>query len=498
MSMNAGDWFNQAMNHLDSGNLQAALECLDKVVLEEPQAYGAWLNKGIVHEKFGDIDQAIMCYQQAVGIKPNLLQATANLGRLYFNEKQYHKARYWLRKLIDSGNTEAQISIAYQICEQESKRQGMSFISYSWSNKEFVKTILVPLLNDSHIEYFIDEDRIPQGDDMGELPWQIEQGLALCDTVLLVWSKHASASSWVSLELCSAIGMLKNIVPIVIDDTFLPPAIQTSIKKGSITPYYCKSPIDRAMLVKMLREQKSWALEVDRQNSKGKTEVTHWGKTKFEWVKLNGGILQDFYIGKYQVTQEQWEAVMGYNPSRYKGDKSRPVESVSWIEAQEFINRLNARDSSRHRLLTDIEWEFACRAGSLGNWCFGDDEDLLFEYAWLIDNTGVGEAPGFMIGQGREEGRPSKTITIETSPYYTNSVLTKKPNKWGIYHMHGNVWEWCQDDSFTKGNEGKKICRGGSFRSGGRPMRCSSRGNFHPDGNDDDLGFRLCKELRGR
>jgi formylglycine-generating enzyme required for sulfatase activity len=128
-------------------------------------------------------------------------------------------------------------------------------------------------------------------------------------------------------------------------------------------------------------------------------------------------ISKPFYLGKYEVTQAQWEAVMGNNPSNFKG-RDNPVESVSWDDVQEFIRRLNIQEGNGCcRLPTEAEWEYAARAGSDKKYSFGDDAGQLGQYAWYDDNSGEKTHP---VGQ-------------------------KEPNAWGLYDMHGNVNEWAQD-----------------------------------------------------
>jgi len=189
-------------------------------------------------------------------------------------------------------------------------------------------------------------------------------------------------------------------------------------------------------------------------------------------------ITKPFYLGKYEVTQEQWEAVMGSNPSHFKGPKN-PVEQVSWADCQQFLVKLNAKTGGRGGkfvLPTEAQWEYACRAGSTGKFCFGDDEKQLGEYAWYDEN----------------------------SEDKTHPVGEKRPNAFGLYDMHGNVWEWCQDWYETYGAEAVtdprcpetgsfRVYRGGGWNRNARCCRSAYRFGFTPGIRDDDLGFRVSR-----
>lgn len=132
-------------------------------------------------------------------------------------------------------------------------------------------------------------------------------------------------------------------------------------------------------------------------------------------------LTKDFYIGVYEVTQDQYEQVVGSNPSKLKG-ANHPVENVSWKDAVTFCEKLSSLPAERaagrvYRLPTEAEWEYACRAGTTTAYSFGDDEQDLGKYVWSIENSGN----------------------------TAHAVGEKLPNGWGLYDMHGNVWEWCLD-----------------------------------------------------
>ena len=183
--------------------------------------------------------------------------------------------------------------------------------------------------------------------------------------------------------------------------------------------------------------------------------------------------LSGYYIGKTEVTQALWKAVMGINPSRFKGDYL-PVENVSWDDCQEFIRKLNSMTGQNFRLPTEAEWEFACRGGNNSRGYKYSGSNNLGSVAWYDDNSGV----------------------------KTHPVATKSPNELGIYDMSGNVWEWCADwygDYSSGAQTNPKGPYGGSYRvyrGGGRSdgvgsCRSSNRDDYIPTIRGDLLGLRL-------
>jgi formylglycine-generating enzyme required for sulfatase activity len=188
-------------------------------------------------------------------------------------------------------------------------------------------------------------------------------------------------------------------------------------------------------------------------------------------------ISRDFYLGKYLVTQAQWEAVMEENPSHTKGAKW-PVENVSWEDCQRFIDRLNYQTGRNiYRLPTEAEWEYACRAESTTAYSFGADKKRLDEHGWYSGNS---------------DGR-------------TQPVGQKTPNPWGFYDMYGNVWEWCKDwyapypgglvtDPEGPSSGSDRVLRGGGWFDGATRCRSGFRSYFSPSFRCSFFGFRLARK----
>ena len=183
--------------------------------------------------------------------------------------------------------------------------------------------------------------------------------------------------------------------------------------------------------------------------------------------------LSSFYIGKYEVTQALWKAVMGNNPSHWKGD-NLPVECVSWDDCQDFIRKLTALTGKNFRLPTEAEWEFAARGGNNSRGYKYAGSNNIGDVAWYDGNSGD----------------------------KTHAVGTKSPNELGIYDMSGNVWEWCQDwiGSYSSASQTNptgassgsyRVLRGGCWDYNARSCRSSHRYLNAPNHRFNDDGLRL-------
>ena len=194
----------------------------------------------------------------------------------------------------------------------------------------------------------------------------------------------------------------------------------------------------------------------------------------------------DIAMAKYCVTVEDYMLYSEATGVEIPEEKLEhlgvdvPLRRVRWTEAVAYAKWKSEREGQTYRLPTEAEWEYACRAGSQSRFCFGDDENKLGDYAWYKANA---------------EGR-------------THKVGTKKPNAWGLYDMHGNVWEWCRDkyandytatpcdgSAYESASENERVLRGGSYNADAEKCFCTSRINLGAGGKNYFIGFRLVLEL---
>ena len=191
-------------------------------------------------------------------------------------------------------------------------------------------------------------------------------------------------------------------------------------------------------------------------------------------------LTKPFKMGVHEVTQAQYEQVMGVNPSTFKG-ADNPVENVSWDDAVEFCRKLSELPAEKaagnvYRLPTEAQWEYACRAGTTTKFSFGDDDSGLGDYAWHSENS-------------------------DKKPHPVGSKL---PNAWGLYDMHGNVSEWCQDwyvdypsgsvtDPSGATSGSLRVFRGGSWGSTAGSCRSAYRLRYLPSFRSSGLGFRVVR-----
>jgi len=202
----------------------------------------------------------------------------------------------------------------------------------------------------------------------------------------------------------------------------------------------------------------------------------------FMRIKYPVTITRDFWIGKYEVTQGEFTAVAGRNPSHFVGDSNRPVEKVTFFDATAYCAAVTQRERNaghlpagyEYRLPSEAEWEYACRAGTTNQFSFGDDSTMADQFAW----------------------------TAENSEATTHPVGLKRPNPWGLYDMHGNVWEWCLDwfavypaapltDPTGPSSSKFKLFKGGGWNQSVDYARSANRFMMSPSNGIHFVGFRV-------
>ena len=198
---------------------------------------------------------------------------------------------------------------------------------------------------------------------------------------------------------------------------------------------------------------------------------------------IDSGVMANngFFIGKFEITQAQWKAIMGNNLSNFTGD-SLPVENVSWYDVKEFLRRLNAVTGRNYRLPTEAEWNFAANGGTLGKGYVYSGSDNIDIVAWYKENSGKRITK-------RKYAQGKRYKYDDLSDQCTHSVGAKQPNELGIYDMTGNVWEWCED--WCNRSQQQRVVKGGGWDSNAKSCRISNRICSAPGNRDRHLGFRV-------
>jgi formylglycine-generating enzyme required for sulfatase activity len=303
-----------------------------------------------------------------------------------------------------------------------------------------------------------------------------------------------------SIALLATVGTACNKSPEKASEQGKTTGVSESMKTSS-------QPLDRGQVIKP-SEQGNVTQEV---GAGGKTEISPkeltldlGGGVKMDLVLIPAGefmmgdekgvewenpvhkviITKPFYLGKYEVTQEQWETLMDMNPSVWSRGPKNPVDSVSWIGCKHFVAKMNEKfrtENAKFNLPTEAQWEYACRAGTTTRYIFGDDAAILEDYAWWRKNAAGTTHP---VGQ-------------------------KKPNAWDLYDMHGNVWEhcadWFDDTYYRESPTENPVCshwllyhvvRGGSsFDDDPDRFRCATRGDDNLEYRFGPIGFRVARTL---
>jgi formylglycine-generating enzyme required for sulfatase activity len=401
------------------------------------------------------------------------------------------------------------------------------FISHATPDRSFVEREIIPLLEKHGIQTWY-----ARTDIQGASEWEraILNGLRSCDQLLVVMSPRSARSKWVKREVDWAFAKERPVVPVMLEDCD-PDDFHFGLAAIQFVDFRGGTQAGRQRLLDVFRGGQSRSEKAELQpiadrsprQSEPPKQLTNSLGMKFVlvpkgtfWMGGGGGkpgdfqvqIPQDFYLGVYPVTQGQWEAVMGSNPSwfsrsgggwfsRSGGGKDKvkdisdadlklfPVEQVSWEDAQEFIRKLNEREKTvsgwLYRLPTEEEWEYACRGGACSK------DDCSFDFYFDRPTNDLSST------QANFDGRSPAGSTAK-GPYLerTTKVGSYPPNRLGICDLHGNVWEWTDS---VEGSD--RVYRGGCWDSRGSRCRAARRFWYAPSNRHHFLGFRLALSPSG-
>jgi len=351
------------------------------------------------------------------------------------------------------------------------------FISYSRKDTAVADRICAAL-DHQGISYFIDRQGIGGGQ---EFPEVLAEAIVGCRIMLYLASRNSYDSKFTNNEITFAFNEKPkgSILPYIIDGSRLPVAQRFVFASVNIRTLK-EHPIDTVLMQDLCRllgrtfistaqspTRKEYQQTPTNRPSLPAAEQTFNVKgVSFKMIRVEGKGTP-YYIGETQVTQALWKAVMGSDPSYFKGD-NRPVEQISWDDCQDFIKRLNTMTGKKFRLPKDAEWEYAAKGGCRSHGYQYSGSNTIDEVAWYDENA-------YKVGRN-------------TPNYGTHPVKAKKPNELGIYDMSGNVGEWCED--WSDSSCSYRVHRGGSWLNSATFCRVAFRG-YTPSGRGSLLGFRL-------
>jgi formylglycine-generating enzyme required for sulfatase activity/tetratricopeptide (TPR) repeat protein len=452
-------------------------------------------------------------YSEKSGDKKGVANSTGMLGNAYFDADKvekaieyYEKALLMAREIGDrscEGNSLENLRLAYSSTGRVEKAneyyekiislrllQRMHplriVVGYSLEDKPAAREIYRRLRVEG-FDPWLDEENLLPGQN-----WEIEIQKAVCssDAIIVCLSKIAVKEGFILKEIKYVIDEAYKlpkekilIIPIKLKECDIP---------GELARWHSVNLFEEHGFERVLRLLNGIRLQPYINSIGMKFALIPAGEfmmgspadEKGVWEEEgqvhNVKISKQFYLGIYPVTQQQWKILMGENPSYFKGD-NLPVENVSWDNILRFIIKLNEKEGSdKYRLPSEAEWEYAVRGDTRTRYYFGDDESELDDYAWYLDNS---------------EGR-------------THPVGQKKPNQWGLYDMHGNVWEWVQDkwhrsyddapedgSAWESGDVSFRVVRGGSWGFGAWFCRSAIRMRKVHSAHGGILGFRLLRIL---
>ena len=389
------------------------------------------------------------------------------------------------------------------------------FISHSTKDIEIIED-LCHYLEERNLHCFVAYRDVPKGKDWGEY---IVDAIEDCKVLVYVHTQASNKSEETTREIELAFKEKRLVIPFRIENIEYIKAKKYRLTNinwldafpgnpedyfgelfEKIKPYFHDRIRESDKIEIQSRKTELKKKELEEQQREGREEIQIFNikGVKFKMLRVQGGTFQmgatseqddyayddeypvhsvtlsDYYIGQIQVTQELWKALMGSNPSHFKGNNQRPVENVSWNDCQKFIKKLNRLTEKNFRLPTEAEWEYAARGGN---------KSKGYKYSGSNDVNAV-------------------ACYGDNSGNKTHTVAQTQANELGLYDMSGNVWEWCQDwyDDYwshsqnnPKGaNTGSsRVMRGGSWINDACCMRVSLRHDHAPDGSNIDFGLRL-------